>query len=464
MRIRLLTLVLAAAACSSPSTNGAPAPSPVSPGQAGVLLAPTLGLTADARVAAMLRDVDPVRIRVYDSTLVAFGTRNTYSDTLSATRGTGAARRWIHSQFSRFSADCGGCLRVEFDTATAATPRNPASPTRFVTNVAAWLKGRDTSRVIVIGGHYDSCVCAVAANGGGRDSVSNAPGANDDGSGTSAVIELARVFSRAFPRGLETTVIFVAHDAEEQGLLGSAALARRLKAAGYTIVAGMTDDIVGNVTAENGYTDSMSVRIFAADPDTSKSRELARYVWGVGELYLPHFKVFPVWRLDRVGRGGDHRPYVEMGVPGLRFTERVENEKRQHRPEDVLSGVNFGYVANVARLNAASIATLGSALQAPDSARATRDVPVSGGRKWMLRWASVPGAVSYEVLIRPTTSAQYERVFAAGTGNSYELDYQLDDGWAGIRAVSATGHKSLTSVVPRTAPPRGAQQPPPGER
>ena len=465
MRICFLTLLLAAAACSSPQTSSAPVPVSVAPDLSDDMrLAPTLGLREDARIAAVLRDVDPARIRVYDSTLVAFGTRNTYSDSLSATRGTGAARRWIHAQLSRFSADCGGCLRVEFDTATAATPRNPGSPTRFVTNVAAWLKGRDTSRVIVIGGHYDSCLCAVAANGGGRDSVSDAPGANDDGSGTSAVIELARVFSRAFPRGLETTVIFVAHDAEEQGLLGSAALARRLKNAGYTIVAGMTDDIVGNVTAENGYTDSMSVRIFAADPDTSKSRELARYVWGAGELYLPRFKVYPVWRLDRVGRGGDHRPYVEMGVAGLRFTERVENEKRQHRPEDVLSGVNFGYVANVARLNAAAIATLGSAPHAPDSARASRDVAVSGGRRWMLRWAAVPGAVSYEVLVRPTTSAQYERVYPAGSGTSYELDYQLDDAWAGIRAVSASGHKSLTSVVPRTNPLRGAQQPPPGER
>jgi hypothetical protein len=462
-------LLLALAACSSPQTNAAPVPQAVSPDLSNdMMLAPTLGLRDDARIAAMLRDIDPARIRVYDSTLVAFGTRNTYSDSLSSTRGTGAARRWIHAQFTRFSADCGGCLSVEFDTATAATPRNQASPTRRVTNVAAWLKGRDTNRVIVIGGHYDSCICSHRPGdlgpGGGLDSVSTAPGANDDGSGTSAVIELARVFSRAFPKGLETTVIFVAHDAEEQGLLGSRALAQRLKSAGYTIVAGMTDDIVGNVTAANGYTDSMSVRIFAADPDTSKSRELARYVWGVGELYLPRFKVFPVWRLDRVGRGGDHRPYVEMGVPGLRFTERVENELRQHRPGDVLSGVNFGYVANVARLNAASIATLGSALPAPDSARATREVTTTGGRRWTLRWAPVPGAVSYEILLRTTTSAQYERVYPAGSGTTYELDYQLDDAWAGIRAISASGHKSLTSVVPRAAPPRGAQQPPPGER
>lgn len=464
MRAALIVL-LALGACAAPQSNPAPTPQSVAPDLSDDMrLAPTLGLRDDSRIAAVLRDIDPARIRAYDSTLVAFGTRNTYSDTLSSTRGTGAARRWIHAQFSRFNADCNGCLRVEFDTATVATPRNRASPTRFVTNVAAWLPGRDTSRVIVIGGHYDSCVCAVPANGGGLDSTSNAPGANDDGSGTSAVMELVRVFSRAFPRGLETTVIFVAHDAEEQGLLGSRALAERLRKGGYTIVAGMTDDIVGNVTAEDGYTDSMSVRIFAADPDTSKSRELARYVWGAGEVYMPRFKVYPVWRLDRVGRGGDHRPYVEMGVAGLRFTERVENEKRQHRQTDVLSGVNFGYVANVARLNAAAIATLASAPPAPDSVRASRDVQGSGGRRWMLRWAPVPGAVSYEVLVRPTTSAQYERVYMAGSGTSYELNYQLDDAWAGIRAVSASGHKSLTSVVPRTAPPRQPQQPPPGER
>ena len=461
MRIRSLTLVLAAVACSS--TQQAPGPSAAPQSRADVpgatALTKSFGLTEDPRISAMLREVDPARMRVIDSTLVAFGTRNTYSDSLSMTRGTGAARRWIHAQFSRFSADCGGCLRVSFDTATAATPRNRASPTRFVTNVVALLPGRDTMRVIVIGGHYDSCLCAVAANGGGRDSVSNAPGANDDGSGTTAVIELARVFSRAFPRGLETSVIFVAHDAEEQGLLGSAALAKRLKTEGKLVVAGMTDDIVGNVTAEDGYTDSTSIRVFSPDPDTSKSRELARYVWGAGSLYLPGITVFPVFRLDRVGRGGDHRSYIEQGFAGVRFTERVENEKRQHRPEDLLSGVNFGYVANVARLNAATIASLGQAPGIPDSTRAQRDVPTTGGRRWNLSWKAVPGAVSYEVLIRTTTSPQYELMYPV-TGTTFQLNYQLDDAWAGIRAVGANGHRGLTAVLPRVAP-RPAQQPDP---
>ena len=471
MRIRNVWLVLALAACSSSQQAPAPGTSPTVSRpdlRNDIALGPTLALREDARIQAMLRDVDPARIRAYDSTLVDFGTRNTYSDSLSPTRGTGAARRWIHSTFAKFSADCGGCLKVSFDTATARTARDTTRPnsSRFVTNVVATLPGRDTMRVIVIGGHYDSCICSYRAPGiigGSRDSVSNAPGANDDGSGTSAVIELARVFSRAFPRGLETSVMFVAHDAEEQGLLGSAALARRLKAEGKLVVAGMTDDIVGNVTAQDGYTDSMSVRIFSPDPDTSKSRELARYVMGIGSLYLPRFEVYPVFRLDRVGRGGDHRSYIEQGFAGLRFTERVENEQRQHRPGDVLSGVNFGYVANVARLNAASIASLGLAPAVPDSINARRDVAATGGRRWNLSWRAVPGAVSYEVLIRPTHLAQYTRIYPVA-GTTFELNYQLDDAWAGIRAVSATGHKSLTAVVPRTNPPRGPQQPPPGER
>lgn len=466
MRARLLTVLLAVA-CSTtqtPSPTSGATPTPTPDLRDDMRLGPTLFMFEDRRISAMLRDVDALRIRGYDSTLVSFGTRNTYSDTMSTTRGIGAARRWIHAQLSRFSADCGGCLRVEFDAATVQTPRNPASPTRQITNVIAWLPGRDSSRVIVIGGHYDSCVCAV--QGGGRDSVATAPGANDDGSGTSAVIELARVFSRHFPRGLETTVIFALHDAEEQGLLGSTHLAQRLKGAGYQVVAGMTDDIVGNVTAENGHVDSTSVRIFAPDPDTSRSRELARYVWAVGATYLPNFEVVPVWRLDRVGRGGDHRSFVEQGFAGLRFTERVENEKRQHRPADELSGVNFRYVANVARLNAASIASLGLAPPAPDSARARRDVPASGGRRWMLTWAAAPGATSYEVLVRSTTSPQYERYYPVGSSTSYELSYQLDEAWAGIRAVGANGHKSLTVIVPRGAAPAaaGAQRPPPGER
>lgn len=448
MRASLLILATAVAACTSAGSTPVPSPQPTPDLRHDQRAGPTLALRSDARVRAVMDQVDARRLYSYDSALVSFGTRNTYSDTLSDTRGIGAARRWIHAQFSRFNADCGGCLRVEFDTASMQAPRFPGRPLRRVTNVLAWLPGRDTTRVIVIGGHYDSCVCAVGS-AGGLDSVSTAPGANDDGSGTAAVIELARVFSRAFPRGLDVTVIFAAHDAEEQGLLGSTHLARRLKAGGYDVVAAMTDDIIGNVTAEDGHTDSTSVRVFGEEPDTSRSRELARFVWAVGETYQPEFQVVPVWRLDRVNRGGDHRPFIELGWPGVRFTERVENETRQHRPTDELASVNFGYVARVARLNAAVIGALGLAPPSPGNARAAREVPTTGGRRWMLSWDPVPGAVAYEVLVRPTTSPQYELIYPAGSGTSYPLDYQLDEAWAGIRAVGANGHRSIPIVVPR---------------
>src|SRR6185437_10415307 len=161
----------------------------------------------------------------------------------------------------------------------------------------------------------------------------------------------------------------------------------RLHDAGYTIVAGMTDDIVGNVTAEDGTTDSTSMRIFAADPDNSPSRELGRYAWALDRVYLPNFEVLPVWRLDRIGRGGDHEPYVTLGDAGLRFTERLENYNRQHLPTDDFAHVNFGYIANVARVNAMTVASLAMAPVTPANARAARQGrasgdSASGGQAW----------------------------------------------------------------------------------
>ena len=161
--------------------------------------------------------------------------------------------------------------------------------------------------------------------------------------------------------------------AEEQGLNGSTQLADRLHDEGYKVVAGMTDDIVGNVVAEDGTTDSTSMRIFAADPDNSPSRELGRYVWGLDQTYMPTFDVIPVWRLDRIGRGGDHERYVTLGDAGLRFTERLENYNRQHLPTDDFAHVNFGYVANVARVNAMTVGVARRcAAVTPANARAAR--------------------------------------------------------------------------------------------
>jgi hypothetical protein len=421
---------------------------------------PEVGLVRDARLAELVAAVSPARIRATDSTLVAFGTRHTMSDTLSTTRGVGAARRWIYAQLSDVSRRCGGCLRVELDPAMVVVERHPQKPSVNVVNVLAWLPGRDTTRVVVIGGHYDTCVCTNDR----FDVTTDAPGADDDGSGTSAVMELARLFAERYPRGLDATVVFALYSGEELGLLGSNHLAERLHAGGYTVVAGMTDDIVGNVVAEDGRTDSTSVRIYAAGAppargpggaaaaaapdrdDASPSRELGRYVWALGPMYVPGFEVRPTYRLDRLGRGGDHAPFYRQGDAALRFTERLENYKRQHLPTDRLADVNFGYVANVARLNAATIGSLAMAPAAPDSATFKRDA-ASGGQKWQLAWRPVPGAASYEVLVRSTVAPTWQRVIPVSGATSYLLDEQLDDAWVGVRSVGANGHRSLATTI-----------------
>jgi hypothetical protein len=475
MNFRLALIASAAilGACGARTmvaTNAGPGPAP-STSMARITrgLDETIGLQRDPAIAALLAEIDPAHIRHTDSMLVSFGTRNTFSDTLSNTRGIGAARRWIHSQFDEYSRACGGCLRTE-EYGTVQRIRRVVAGDSIVrdaniVDVIAWLPGRDTTHVVVITGHYDSCVCGLP--GGSFDSTATAPGADDDGSGTSAIVELARVFSKQYPHGLSSSVIFAAVAAEEQGLNGSTQLAERLHEQGYKVIAGMTDDIVGNVVTEDGTTDSTSMRIFAADPDNSPSRELGRFAWALDRMYLPSFEIIPVWRLDRIGRGGDHEPYVTLGDAGLRFTERLENYNRQHLPTDDFAHVNFGYIANVARVNAMTVASLAGAPPTPASSRAARQgrapatasggVPAasaSGGQAWTLSWDASPGAVNYELLIRRTTSPNWEQVVPLGNITSCTLKRQLDDEWAAVRAVGATGARSMAASMPAPNAPR----------
>src|SRR2546423_13033565 len=223
----------------------------------------TIGLKGDPALAAAIADISAPQIRSTDSALVALGTRHTMSDTVSNARGIGAARRYIYAKLRGYSKACGGCLRVEYDPALMQMRGYPDRAMVNIVNVLAWLPGRDPNRVIVMGGHYDLCVCARTDIGplARFEASQDAPGADDDGSGTSAVVELARVFSKHFPRGLQASVIFVAYSGEEEGLYGSMHLAARLHAHGYAVVAAFTDDIVGNVTADDGTVDSTSVRI-----------------------------------------------------------------------------------------------------------------------------------------------------------------------------------------------------------
>jgi hypothetical protein len=412
----------------------------------------TTGFVKDAKLATVLGEIEPARIRMYDSMLVSFGTRHTMSDTLSSTRGIGAARRWIKEQLSVWDRDCNGCLNVQYHEAAVPITRRIDRPVVNVVNVLGWMKGRDTSRVVVIGGHYDSCVCSQDA----WDFTSDAPGADDDGSGTAAVMELARVFAKHYPQGLETSVIFALYAGEENGLLGSTALAQRLRAEGYTVVAAFTDDIVGNVVADDGTKDDNTIRIFADDPDNGPSRELGRYVWAIGATYTPTVNILPVFRLDRIGRGGDHSPFVRQGDAGLRFTEMYENYKRQHLPTDDLANVDFNYVAKVARLNAATVGSLAAAPPMPTRVRTRRD-RASGGQKWEILWEAIPQASGYEILWRRSISAQWEKVIPVPAGQTaLVVDEQLDDGFVGVRSIGAGGHRSLAQIYPAPPAPRPA--------
>ncbi len=209
--------------------------------------------------------------------------------------------------------------------------------------------------------------------------------------------------------------------------------------------------MVGNVQAGNGTIDSTTVRVFGADPENGASRDLARYAWAMGALYTPKFKVLPVFRLDRVSRGGDHSPFVSLGDPGLRFSEKLENYTRQHLPTDVLKWVNFGYVANVARLNAAVIASIAAAPPPPQNFFARRSSS-TGGNDWNLTWTQAQGAVGYEVLYKTTFAPTWEKIIPIGNVTSYTLAYQLDDGMGGIRSVGADGSRSIAVAVPPMCP------------
>lgn len=398
-------------------------------------------VTTDPQIARMVASVSADSMRTYLTRLVGFGTRHTASDTLSQTRGIGAARRYIYETFQRFSRDCGGCLEVYYDVHDAVNPRVESRPTVRVVNVVARLKGRtDPNRLVILMGHYDSCICTQDVN----DAVSDAPGANDDGSGTVAVMELARVFSRHFPQGLNATVLFVPVAGEEQGLLGSGGMADSLsKDSTQRVYAALTTDIAGNIRGQKGGIDSTTLRVFAGDPDDGPSRQLARFIEAVGETYVRGLDVRVIERIDRIGRGGDHRPFWDKGWAAVRFSESLENYMQQHLPDDKLEFVHFPYVRKVARTNGAATAHLAIAPPPPDSLRMQR-IREGGGVDWKLSWRAAPGAARYEVTVRKTTEPHVSRIVRVGNVTEYLLtDTQADDLWIGIRSVDAAGHRSM---------------------
>ena len=422
--------------------------------------------TADPQIAAALQQVSAERIQANIEKLVSFQTRLTLSAqdpaSIAAGHGIGAAREWIKSEFERYSRDCSGCLEVKTDSFTEPAAERIPKPTE-ITNVYAVLKGTDpeaSRRIVLVTGHYDS------RNSDTFDAAGAAPGANDDGSGTAVTLECARVLSKLkFP----ATIIFLTVAGEEQGLNGSQHFARMAKAQGWDIEAVLNNDIVGG--DRNPQQDASVVRVFsegipvAADEkqlrlirglggeSDSTSRELARYIAEVGRSYETGVKPLLVFRLDRYLRGGDHYSFNQQGFAAVRFTEYREDYNHQHqnvRSEngieygDLPKFVNFDYVAKVARLNAATLASLASAPPPPGQVRLlTKELENDS----TLTWGPSPGASGYEVLWRATTAPEWEQAKPVGNGTRATLPYSKDNVIFAVRALDKEGHRSLP-VVP----------------
>jgi len=408
----------------------------------------------DPRVARLLEGISAERLGQTIQRLAGFETRHTLSDTLSATRGIGAARRWIFEHFRTASPR----LQVSYDEYTVPEGGRITREV-LLKNVMAVLPGRSARRLYV-SGHYDTVARRApgAGGGGGFDWSAGdlpAPGANDDGSGTALVMELARVFAQS---GLEfdATLVFIAFAGEEQGLLGATRHARQAAAENWVIDGVLNNDIVGGITSGNDRTDSRTVRVFAEGPEDSPSRLLARYARGVAARYVPAHEVRIIARQDRFGRGGDHTAFTQNGFPGVRFSEAMENYGRQHTVADTPNGVDPDYLARNAQVNAATLASLALAPAAPRVLSQRGNQPTLGrGRGYdaALRWTASPGAVAYRVVWRETMAPewQFERVVQRDTTLTLP-DISIDDYVFGVAAIGPGGHQS--TVAAYVNPPR----------
>jgi hypothetical protein len=421
--------------------------------------------TLDPEITEMLQQVSADTIEKNIRALAEFGTRHTLSETESDEFGIGASRRWIKAELERYSEETGGRLEVEFHSFIQEPVNRIPEPVEIV-NVVATLPGSDPNddRIFVVSGHYDSRATDI------MDAESEAPGANDDASGTVAVMEMARVMSAyEFP----ATLVFMAVAGEEQGLLGARRWAEEANEQGLNIAGMITNDIIGNHAAEDGaLMDPNKVRLFAQgipvtqEPDQEllryiqtggendlPTRQLARTIKEVAESYLPNMDVWMIYRADRYLRGGDHLPFLNLGYPAVRFSEPHEEFKHQHQDIRVEEGVQYGdlaefvdypYVARVTQVNLAALANLARAPQQPlnvgmNISRLENDT--------RLRWDPSPSAhtAGYEVVWRETTSPVWEhKAFTEDTSYTAEL-LSKDNYLFGVRAVSEGGH--ISSVV-----------------
>ena len=422
---------------------------------------PPSWLQPPADVRAMLQAVSAESLERYDRGLVGFGTRHTLSSQDDPNRGIGAARDWIKAEFDKIAATSSGRMTVELDGfIQQPVPRVPV-PTR-ITNVVATLHGTDPTsadRVYIVGAHYDSRVTDVL------NATSDAPGANDDASGTSAVLELARVFA-AHPA--EATIVFVAFAGEEQGLLGSEHLAQVAKAGGWNIQGVLNMDIIGSPIGGNGFREPRAIRLLNEGVPTAEtaqqtsrrqslggendgvSRQLARYVEETGENGATAMDVKLIYRRDRFGRGGDQISFLLRGWPAVRFSEPNENFDHQHQDVrvedgrqfgDLIEFVDFDYLARVTRVIGSSLAALARSPRAPGNVR----IPTALSYDADVSWNASPESdvVGYEVVWRDSIDQRWTHSREVGTVTTATIENLNKDNFQiGVRAIDRDGNRS----------------------
>jgi hypothetical protein len=432
----------------------------------------------------MLSEIDARNVERTIRKLVSFGTRNTLSVQDNPARGIGAARDWLYSEFQQVAATSGGRMTVEKQSYTQAAqppPRGRVPKDTVVTNVVATLRGtqvESASRVYVVSGHYDS-MCTSPT-----DAECDAPGANDDASGTAAVLEMARVMAK---RQFDSTLVFMAVAGEEQSLLGSTHFAEEAKKQGMNIEGMFTNDIVGNTLGGNGVRDRKTLRVFSegvpsneteeeartrrsvGGENDSPSRQLARFIKETADTYLKDFQVKLFYRRDRYGRGGDHIPFLERGYAAVRFTEPNEDYNHQHQNVRTENGVVYGdlpefvdfeYVANVARTNCAALAALALAPARPRGVGInTRRLSVDTDLQWDAN--AEPDVAGYEIVWRDTTEPAWTNSRWVGNVLSYTAQGMSKDNYFfGVRAVDRAGNRSPVSY-PRPVSGQPRPQPSP---
>lgn len=447
---------------TTPFIRAALAAASLAPAVAGAQSQPPIA--EDPRIYEAVASASAERVRKDITTLVNFGTRHTMSDTLSKTRGIGAARRWIYGEFENISKGCGGCLEVRYiSDIVKGDPNGRIKQDINVVNVVAILRGStEPNRFIVHTGDIDSRVTDVL------NATSDSPGANDNASGIAALLEAARLMSK---HKYAASVAFVALSSEEQGLQGGDIVAKAAKAEGWRIDAVINNDMVGNSRGIDGVHENTKARVFApglpantpaaelrrlltngGELDTP-SRQLARYIDLVADRYHPNMDVEIIYRLDRYGRGGHHTPFFNLGAAAVRLMEAHEDYTKQHQDlrtqngikyGDVLEGVDFDYAAKMTALDASVLMSLAAAPAAPDSATIRGAVQPSPTLRW--KASPSPDVAGYRIYWRKPSDVNWTRSRYVGNVTEYTLkNVIIDNYFFGVATVGKNGQESLVA-------------------